>query len=1165
MRRRLIRAFSAMGTALLLMGLVVPGVVSAHPGGFHVLLFTKTAAGAFRHDSIPAGITMFEQLAAERGWELTKSEDSKVFNDATLAGYQAVVMLQTSGMVWDNDAQRAAMQNYVHKGGGVVAIHNATDMNIEQQFPWWDRMLGMTMTQHSSILQGTAKVADRKHPSGAGLPDRWTRTEEWYNFDKSARGNVHVLVTADETTYDAGPSKMGTDHPISWCRNFEGGRVWATGMGHQASSYSESLFRQHIAGGVETAGGKVAADCGPTVWSSFEKVALDESQDVVAPASLDVAKDGRVFFAEYGGKVKIYQPDTKATVTAGTLNVYGGGQRSEDGLTGLVLDPDFATNKQIYLMYSPGDITDEIARVSRFTMNNNTLDRASEKVLMTVPMSRKEEPGHTGGYLAFGPGKNLYIGVGDDTNPFESDSRTPIDERPGRALFDAQGTSANTNDLRGKILRIHPEANGTYTIPAGNMFKPGTAKTKPEIYAMGFRNTFRFSVHPTTGTIYAADYGPDAHGDDPNRGPSGLVEWNIVTEPGFYGWPYCVGDNIPYNDYDFATKQSGAKFNCDKPVNNSPNNTGLTELPAAKKATIWYGYGVGANDHKFPEMGTGGAPMAFPIYQYDASNPSRTKFPAYYDQTPFFGEWGAHKMWEFRLDKDGKLLKINNFVPNLETKGPMDMKFGPDGAMYLLNWGEGWDDNKHLPGSGLFRIDYTGGGDRSPIAKAEVTPASGAKPLTVKFSSDGSSDPEGGALSYKWTFGDGNTSTEANPSHTYTTNGTYNAQLTVTDPTGKTGTANVTVTVGNTAPTVKINGPAGGGMFDWGDTIPVSVSVTDPEDGTIDCKRVVIQASITHGTHDHPVGDPINGCSGSIKPDTDAEHKNGNVRILVSASYVDNGANGQPPLKTSVTAELQPKHKQAEYSDGSSGVRVVSHSGAEAGARIGDISNNDWISFKPVNLTGINQVSFRVSSPSGGGSIELRSGSQTGKLVASAAVPSTGGWDNYVSLPAVNVTDPGGTGELFAVFKVPSNNSFDVDSITYVGPGVGGGGGGTAKRMVGIGGKCVDVKDWGTTDGTPVQLWSCHGGDNQKWTLDGSTLRSMGKCLDVNRASQTDGAKVQLWSCNGTSAQNWSVQSDGTIRNGTKCLDATGSSSADGTPLIIWTCNGGPNQRWTLS
>ncbi len=209
-----------------------------------------------------------------------------------------------------------------------MAIHNATDMNIEQQFPWWDQMLGMTMTQHSAIVSGTAKVADRKHPSGAGLPDRWTRTEEWYNFNRNARGDVHVLVTADETTYDAGPSKMGIDHPISWCRNFEGGRVWATGMGHQRVRATRNrCSAQHITGGVESAGGTVARRLRS---HGVEQLREGRSWTTTpsAPSTLDVAPDGRVFFTEYDGKLKIYKPDTRTTVTAGTLNVYAGRSRT---------------------------------------------------------------------------------------------------------------------------------------------------------------------------------------------------------------------------------------------------------------------------------------------------------------------------------------------------------------------------------------------------------------------------------------------------------------------------------------------------------------------------------------------------------------------------------------------------------------------------------------------------------------------------------------------------------------------------------------------------------------------------------------------------------------------------------------------------------------------
>ncbi|GAA3297080.1 ThuA domain-containing protein [Streptomyces cinereospinus] len=1144
-----------LGAVLLMTGLASP--VTAAPGDLQVLLFTKTAPGAFRHGSIPAGIAMFDRIAADRDWEMTKSENSAVFNDAELARYDVVVMLQTSGMVWDNNAQRQAVQTYVNNGGGIAAIHNTLDMGIENEFPWWDELVngGAHMPAHAAGgQQGTAKVADRVHPSTAHLPDRWQRTEEWYNFDPNPRGDVHVLVTADETTYNPGGEAMGHDHPISWCRNAEGGSVWATAMGHDDATYSDPLFRDHVAGGVETAGGKLAADCGPTVWSSYEKVALDES--TVGPAALDVADDGRVFYAEYGGKVKIHKPDGGGVVTAATLNVYTGG---EDGLTGLALDPDFATNRWIYLMYSPAGGTQDIARISRFTVSGDALVMSSERVVMTVPSSRQApEPGHTGGYITFGPNGNLYIGTGDDIEPFRSDGYAPIDERPGRANNDVQATSANTNDLRGKILRIHPESNGTYTVPAGNMFAPGTARTRPEIYAMGFRNPFRFSVDSEDGTLYAADYGPDAGSDNPNRGPAATVEWNVIKSPGFYGWPYCIGNNIPYRDYNFATGQSGPNFNCGSPVNNSPNNTGLTNLPAARSADVWYG--AGANGNRFPEMGNGGnAPAAFPVYEYDPDNPSETKFPAYFDDTPFFGDWSRHRLWEFREGQDGRLLKINDFVPNLDFNSPMDMKFGPDGAMYLLEWGRGF--GRDNPDAGLYRIDYTTG-DRRPIANASATPSSGTAPLTVRFSSEGSRDPEGGTISYRWEFGDGATSTAANPTHTYTQRGEFHAQLTVTDSGGKTGTANVVVTSGNTEPVVNLSIPDGG-MYDWGEEIPYTVNVTDPEDGTIDCARVRTVPSLGHDDHAHDTGE-VRGCSGTITPETDAGHAELDVSYVVSSSYADNGT---PVLTGSDRAVLQPKHKQAEFFDGQSGVRVISQGGAESGARIGDISGGDWISFEPVNFVGIDQVSIRLSSPSGGGTVELRTGSPTGPVVASVPVQSTGGWDNYVNMPAVDVNAPAGTTELFMVFRTAGGGSYDVDSMTFTGPGVGQGTGGTGDQIVGVGGKCVDVDGAANgANGAAVQLWDCNGGANQQWSATGGTLRTLGKCLDVDGAGGTaDGTAVQLWDCNGGANQGWSVQSDGTIRNRGKCLDAPGGSSANGTQLIIWTCSGGANQRWTMS
>ncbi|MEU6440856.1 ThuA domain-containing protein [Streptomyces sp. NPDC047046] len=1153
MRSRTARwVLSLASSALLVAGLATPA--TAHEEGFHVLLFTKTAPGAYRHDSIPAAITMFDQVAADRGWELTKSEDAAVFNDDDLAEYDVIAMVQTSGMVWETAAQRQAVQKYVRDGGGIAAVHNTLDMGIENDFPWWDDLVngGAHMPAHSpGSLQGTAKVADHVHPSTAHLPDRWARTEEWYNFEPNPRGDVHVLVTADETTYNPGSEAMGPDHPISWCRDAEGGSVWATAMGHDAASYADPNFRDHVVGGVEAAGGKVPSDCGPTTWADYEKVPLDEN--TVGPAALDVADDGRVFYAEYGGKVKIHKP-AGDVLTAATVDVYTGG---EDGLTGLALDPDFATNHWLYLMYSPAGGSEDIARVSRFTVSGDTLDKASEKVVMKIPSSRQSpEPGHTGGYITFGPNGNLYIGTGDDTEPFRSDGYAPIDERAGHADNDVQRTSANSNDLRGKILRIHPEANGTYTVPAGNMFAPGTAKTRPEIYAMGFRNPFRFSVDPADGTLYAADYGPDAGADNAARGPAATVEWNIIKQPGFYGWPYCVGDNIPYRDYNYATGQSGPSFNCASPVNDSPNNTGITNLPAAKKADVWYGNG--ANGGKFPEMGDGGeAPAAFPVYHYDPDNPSETKFPAYFDKTPFFGEWSRNRLHEFRLDDDGKLFKINDFLPNLSFKSPMDMKFGPDGAMYLLEWGSGF--GRDNPDSGLYRIDYSSG-DRRPLAEATATPTSGSAPLTVKFSGEGSRDPEGGTITYHWDFGDGATSDQASPTHTYTAKGQFTAQLTVTDTGGRTGTANLTVTSGNTAPTVKLSLP-NGGMYDWGDRIPYTVNVTDPEDGTIDCSKVRTVPSLGHDEHAHDT-DALTGCSGTIVPATDAGHADLDVSYVATSGYTDKGASGAPALAGSAKAVLQPKHKQAEFFTRQSGIRVVSQGDAESDARLGDISNNDWASFSPVNFTGIDKVSLRLSSPSGGGTVELRNGSPTGALIASVPVPSTGGWDTYRSTPAVDLTRPAGTTELYLVFKTTSDNSYDIDSMTFVGNGVAQGGESAAKQITGAGGKCVDANGGSAANGTKVQLWDCNNGDNQKWQASGTTLRTLGKCLDVDAFGTANGTKVQLWDCNGGTNQAWSVQSDGTIRNRGTCLDSAGT--ANGSQLIISQCDGRTTQKWTL-
>ncbi|GAA0605196.1 carbohydrate-binding protein [Kribbella sandramycini] len=774
----------------------------------------------------------------------------------------------------------------------------------------------------------------------------------------------------------------------------------------------------------------------------YQQISLASgANELGEPMSLAVLPNRSVIHTARDGSVRITDVNG-ATSLAGKLSVY---THDEEGLQGVAVDPNFATNRFVYLYFSPqlntpgGDAPTEGSQstwdtwkgelhLSRFVLRtDNTLDLASQRIVLRVPNDRGQCC-HVGGDIDFDAAGNLYLTTGDDTNPFQSDSYTPIDERSNRnPQFDAQRTSGNTNDLRGKVLRIKPQADGTYTIPAGNMFPPGTAQTRPEIYAMGFRNPFRMSVDKATGIVYLGDYGPDAGVTNPNRGPNGQVEFNRITAPGNYGWPYCTGLNTStetYNDYVFPSGPSGAKFNCTGgPTNNSPRNTGLTTLPPAQPSWIRYAGDAGTP----PEFGTGSeSPMGGPVYRFDANLNSPVKFPASLNGRYFAGELGRRWIKAIEVTGTGGVGDIGAF-PWTGTQ-VMDMAFGPDGALYVLDYGTGSNNQA------LWRIEYIGAQNRNPIAKAAGTPTSGGRPLTVNFSSAGSSDPEGGALTYRWTFGDGGTSTQANPTYTYNTAGNFTATLTVTDPTGLTGSANVQISVGNTAPTVTMQTPADGQLFSFGDNVPFQVTVTDPEDGTIDCSRVKVTYLLGHDSHEHEIT-AKNGCSGSIDVPVDGEHDPAaNVYGVFTASYTDNGG-----LTSVDKHKLQPRHRQAEHFGAQAGIQLADHATAEGGKTVGYVDNNDWISFQPYVVGNATSFTARVSSGGVGGTLEVRVGSPNGTLLGSAAVSPTGSWDTFVNVSGNLSNRPSGSTTLVLVFKGPTGgNLFDLDAFTLNTTGSGG-------------------------------------------------------------------------------------------------------------------------------
>jgi cytochrome c len=1013
MPRLLIATLASLACALGM--LIAPPAVAHEEDAFHALVFSKT--NGFRHESIPAGNQAIVDLGAQHGFGVTLTEDGTDFNDANLAQYDVVIFNNTNsrnGAILTAE-QRAAFERYIQAGGGYVGIHSAS--GTEYDWEWYGQLVGSFFKSHPAPAPVTVQVSDQVHPSTAGLPQLWNRSEEPYDFVASPRGNVHVLANFDTKSY-AGDT-MGADHPISWCQNFDGGRSWYTGLGHFPDAYSsEANFRQHLLGGIEWAAGAAEGDCGATDEERFEKVQLDGNTD--DPLQVEIDDNGRVFYVQRGGSVRMYDPERQSTVEIAKLEVL---VEHTHGVHGLVLDPDFLNNGFIYLYYSPlnRDTTD----ISRFTFDEQTdsIDLSSEKVLISLN-SQREVNAHEGGGMDFDAQGNLYVSTGDNSSPCCSGFGA-TDERPGQEYNDAQRSSANTNDLRGKILRVHPEPDGSYTIPEGNLFPPGTAKTRPEIYVMGLRNPYRIAVDQETGWVYWGEVGPDARTDNPDRGPKGYDEFNVARGPGNFGWPHCIGDNLPYRDYDYATGVSGPAYDCaGGPVNDSPNNTGLTKLPPAQGGWISYPYD---ESPKYPELGTGGRlAVGGPTYHYDETLASETKFPEYYDDTVFIAEWTRNKMFEVKKDSTGGPAILNPFMKNTTFLRPIDMEFGPDGSLYVVEWGSNYggsgrgDPNTD---SGIYKINYVRPGERAPVARASATPTSGQPPLTVEFSSQGSFEPdEGQTLTYAWDFTSDGTvdSTEPNPTHVYTERGDIAARLTVTDSTGLTGVANVPITVGNTAPQVELVEPLDGQVFRFGDEIDYSVRVDDPEDGTsengdIDCSKVVTQPSLGHDQHGHPL-EQYTGCDGTIRSIVDEGHDaNDNIFYIVETKYTDEGGDGASALTRGDSAILQPRHKQAEHYTSSEGVQLFPTDEPDNGRMVGQIDHGDNISFEPVNLDGISQLRFRVASGGLGGTIEVRRDAADGPLLGSATVEPTGGWRTFTEVIA-EVSDPGGSHELFLVF-----------------------------------------------------------------------------------------------------------------------------------------------------
>ncbi|WP_031426211.1 ThuA domain-containing protein [Flavimarina sp. Hel_I_48] len=809
-------------------------------GDPQVLVFSKTAG--FRHASIPKGIAAIQKLGAENNFKVDATENAAVFSSDSLNKYAAIIFLSTTGNVLDA-SEEAGFERYIQAGGGFVGVHAATD--TEYDWNWYGKLVGAYFTSHPAIQKADFKVKNTDFPATEFLKDSiWQRTDELYNF-KKINPDINVLLEIDEKSYDGGTN--GAYHPMSWYHEYDGGRSFYTELGHTDESFVDPNYLKHLMGGIKYAMGdneklnydKAVTQIPPDA-DRFTKNQLSQGE-FFEPTEMTILPNYDVLVAQRRGELMLYKDETKKISQVGFLDVYHKtlntpGVNAEEGIMGLQKDPDFEKNHWIYMYYAPtGD--QWINRLSRFKFENDELKKETEQIIIEIDTQR-EICCHTGGSIAFGPDGLLYLSTGDNSTPFNekeadyvNNGFAPLNDTPDHKQFDARRSSANTNDLRGKILRLKINEDGSYDIPEGNLFKKGTEKTRPEIYTMGHRNPYRISVDQKNSNLYWGEVGPDANEDSlATRGPKGYDEMNQAQKAGNFGWPLVIADNKPYREYDYATGESGELYDPEHPMNNSKNNTGLTELPPAQPAYVFYPYDATG---EFPQVGQGGRnAMAGPVY-YSDMFPKENALPSYFDGKVIIYDWMRGWMMAASFFPNGDFNKMEPFAANVKLNSLIDMEVAPDGRIYLLEYGSGWFSKND--DSGLARIEYNGGNRPPLVSDLKVDKTSGGLPLQIKASVT-ARDREKDALTYVWHLGENETkeTTEPQIEYTFKDAGSYTVSVEVRDDKKANAISEtVSVVAGNTRPEVSIKINRGNKAFFMpGVPLDYEILVEDVEDGT---------------------------------------------------------------------------------------------------------------------------------------------------------------------------------------------------------------------------------------------------------------------------------------------------------------------------------------------
>jgi glucose/arabinose dehydrogenase len=574
---------------------------------------------------------------------------------------------------------------------------------------------------------------------------------------------------------------------------------------------------------------------------------------VGAPTALAFTPDGRLLITTQPGQLRVYSNGNLLATPALDLSTRAC-TNSERGLLGVAVDPGFATNRFIYLYYTwnkfnntcpTNSASSPVNRVSRFTLSDtNTVDPASELVLLDNMPSPNGN--HNAGDVAFGKDGNLYVTIGDGGCDYA-----------GGGCAGANDASRDQNVLTGKVMRITP-AGG---IPVDNPFQgAGTARCNvtgrttagnkcQETFAWGLRNPFRFAFDPNAaGTrFFINDVGQNVW-EEIDDGQAGAD----------YGWNVREGHCA-----------NGSSTDCGPP-------------PAGMTNPIFdYGRSDGCASI------TGGAFVPNGIW------------PAPHDGAYLFADYVCGNI--FRLvPQGGGTYTRANFATGLGGSSAVHLEFGPAGSGQALYY-------TTYAGGGEVRRIVSTTGNRPPTADVTASPTTGAAPLSVTLDGSGSSDPDSGdTLTYVWDFGDGSATSETSSpttTHSYAA-GSYTAVLTVRDNHGATSAPDsVRIDSGNTAPQPTIQTPAAGQRFAVGETLTLTGSASDAQEGALPASSLSWTVIKHHDTHTHPFAGPTAGnnvqITGPAPEDLDATT---NSYLEVQLTATDSQG-----LSSTVTRRVDPK------------------------------------------------------------------------------------------------------------------------------------------------------------------------------------------------------------------------------------------------------------------